>query len=280
MSFDNESGDPGAPEPVKVEVVRPKERGFRSRALESIPMAIAISLLTTFFLALAAPRISAYVSLFHPSCADPRGLTEVPSGSIHATGPTQAASERWSPDKVTDGRVADLWVPVMLPPAKRAAGISKDDSFAVVDRSRSTLTLALAEDENVQLVCVVNGLANSYSNYVNWSRVRAVQTWTDNDSGRTQSTLNSMDESSFQEFQDVEVPTGDARRVMVQVLDLYEGQQVTSVDPDVCDTRDTVGVGIQNDPVGCNLNAAKQGGLAEVKVYALKTPRWKTLVFG
>ncbi len=58
----------------------------------------------------------------------------------------------------------------------------------------------LAKVENVQLICAVNGLANGYPNYVNWARVRSVQTWTDQDDDKESSTLHSMDAGPFQSF--------------------------------------------------------------------------------
>ncbi len=166
----------------------------------------------------------------------------------------------------------------MLPPAKRAPGISKDPSFAVVDPHQDPLTLDLGKEKDVQLVCVVNGLANNYTFYDNWSRVRSVETRTDDTERGTQSTLKSMDQSSFQEFQDVEVSGGKTRHVMVKVLDLYEGQEVISVGPNRCEEGKKEVQIIQTDPViMCNLTPAPQGGLAEVKIYVRTTSRWNPL---
>jgi hypothetical protein len=263
--------------PMPVEVVRgPKGPGFFRRLAEAIPTAILTSILTAFFLALWAPNIANYVSLFRPSCENPRGLVEVAPSEITATG--DSADPQQDPDSLLlDGRVANIWAPPSLPPNARPEGMSKDEDFSVVDKDRSVLTLDLGQSRDVQLVCVVNGLANSYPNYVNWGRVRSVQAWTDADGEERLSVLKSMDQGSFQAFQGVHTPRGDARKVFIQVLDLYEGQQITSVDPDVCDTRVQVGVGRQNDPVGCNLNAGPLAGLAEVKVYSLQESRWKAL---
>jgi hypothetical protein len=264
--------------PMPVEVVRqPKGPGFFRRLFEAIPTAVVTSLLTAFVLALWAPNIATYVSLFRPTCADPRGLVEVPPDQIKV----EAASlneENFPPSAVLDGRVANIWVPPLLPPPERPEWMSQRADFGVVDRSQSSMRLQLSRSVDVQLVCVVNGLANSYSNYVNWGRVRSVRAWTDSAPSKKQlSVLKSMDESSFQTFQDVRVPRGRADEVVLQVWDLYEGQQIVSVDPDVCGTREEVGEGRQNDPVGCNLNATPLAGVAEIKVYQLQGNRLKAL---
>lgn len=271
-------GSDSRPESVRVEVVKaPDGPRFWRRLIEAVPMAIATSVMTTLVLALASPRIAEYVALFRPTCADPRGLVALPVGQVAATGPSQPSEQDWAANNVANGRLADVWVPQLLPPTKRPSGYSDAESLAVVDSAASTLTLSLNQPEDVQLVCAVNGLANNYSIYSNWSRVRTVQAWTDADQSAVQSTLRTMEQGSFQDFQDIQVPHGDASVVMIQVVDLYEGQQITSVDPDVCGTREEVGEGNRNDPIGCNLNAAPQGGFAEVRVYVQREPRWKAL---
>jgi len=264
---------------VPVEVVRtPKGPRFARRLLEAIVFALFTSLLTAFFLALWAPNIATYVSLFRPSCADPRGLAEVPHGQLTATANSEDDS-LYPASAVLDGRVANIWVPPLLPPAERPAWMSARADFGVVDTNGSRLTLKLKKgaDADVQLVCVVNGLSNSYANYVNWGRVRTVQTWTGNSPDPLLSVLESLDEGSFQTFQDVRVPRGVTDEIVIQIQDLYEGQQTVSVDPDVCGTRGEVGEGSQNDPVGCNLNSTPMAGIAEVKVYELTESRWKAL---
>lgn len=264
-------------QPTPVEVVRgPKGPGFWRRVVEAIPTAIVTSILTAFFLALWAPNIATYVSLFRPSCADPRNLEEISPAEVAVAATSQ--DEGLDPARVLfDGRVANVWVPPLQPPSERPDWMSQDPDLAVVDRDLSVITVKLAKVENVQLICAVNGLANGYPNYVNWARVRSVQTWTDQDDGRELSTLHSMDAGSFQSFQDIDVSRGKTEEIMIQILDLYEGQQITSVDPDVCGTREQVGEGRQNDPVGCNLNPAPRGGLAEIKMYRLQESRWKAL---
>lgn len=262
---------------VPVEVVRgPKGPGFPRRFIEAIPTAIVTSLLTAFFLALWAPNISTYVALFRPTCADPRGLEEVPRSEMKLDAPTEDTSQ-YPASVLTDGRVANIWVPPMLPPEERPEGVSQREEFAMVDPRSKPLVISFDSAQDVQLVCVVNGLANGYSNYVNWGRVRSVRAWTDTNESEQLSVLASLDQGSFQNFQDVRVPRGGASELMIKVADLYEGQQVTSVDPDVCGTREAVGEGRRNDPVGCNLNAAPRAGIAEIKVYRLAEARWHAL---
>lgn len=262
---------------VPVEVVRtPKGPRFSRRLSEAIVFALLTSLLTAFFLALWAPNIATYVSLFRPTCADPRGLAEVPHDNLTVKAESEDDS-LYPASVVLDGRVANIWVPPLLPPDERPAWMSSRADFGVVDTSKSRLTISVQPDADVQLVCVVNGLSNSYANYVNWGRVRTVQAWTDESPDPTLSILESLDEGSFQRFQDVQVPRGVTGEIVLQVQDLYEGQQTVSVDPDVCGTRAEVGEGSQNDPVGCNLNSAPMAGIAEVKVYELTDSRWKAL---
>lgn len=264
---------------VPVEVVRaPKGPRFARRLFEAIVFALFTSLLTAFFLALWAPNIATYVSLFRPSCADPRGLAEVPHDDLTAEADSEDES-LYPASVVLDGRVANIWVPPLLPPNERPAWMSAKADFGVVDTSSSRLTIRLKKNSNadVQLVCIVNGLANSYDNYVNWGRVRTVQAWTGESPDPMLSVLESLDDGSFQTFQDVRVPRGVTDDIVLQVQDLYEGQQTVSVDPDVCGTRAEVGQGSQNDPVGCNLNSAPMAGIAEVKVYELTDSRWKAL---
>lgn len=267
------------PSPTPVDVVRvPKGPTFPRRLFEAIPTAILTSILTAFFLALWAPNISTYVSLFRPTCADPQGLVEIPRAEITAAANSGDAVNH-AAGNLLDGRVANVWVPGILPPEERPVGVSKRAEFAVIDPDQSLVSLTLKNEENVQLVCVVNGLANGYSNYLNWARVRSVQAWTDADSDKELSVLESMDQGSFQNYQDVRTPRGEAKELMIQVLDVYEGQQIVSSDPDVCKTREKIGNGLQNDPVGCNLNATPLPGLAEIKVYRLEGSRLKSLFF-
>jgi len=263
--------------PTPVEVVRgPKGPGFFRRFIEAIPTAVATSILTAFLLGLFAPSIARYVALFRPTCAEPRGLTEVPPSQIEPTADVHEESD--PPSVLVDGRVGNIWVPPMLNPDQRPEGVSERREFAVVDPDASRVELKLASRQDVELVCVVNGLANGYQNYVNWGRVRTVRAWTDDDHSARLSVLKSHDQGSFQTFQDVSVPRGETGQITLEIGDLYEGQQTTSVDPDVCQTRDKVGEGMRNDPIGCNLNATPKAGLAEIKVYRLKEARWKALL--
>ncbi|MGH3456979.1 hypothetical protein [Aeromicrobium sp.] len=256
------------------------------RVIEAIPTAILTSILTTFFLALWAPNISNYVSLFRPTCEDPQGLVEIPRTEIRAAADSEIAN--YSSRNLLDGRVVNVWVPRILPKNERPAGVSRKREFAAIDPDQNLVTLTLKNESDVQLVCVVNGLANDYSNYLNFARVRSVRAWTDADPSKELSVLKSMDEGSFQNFQDVRISRGDATKLMIQVLDAYEGQHNFSRDPDHCkplrtkaNEADPGGGQLKNgqkaDPLGCIRTATPSPGLAEIKVYRLEESRWKTL---
>jgi len=278
-----------SPTPTPVVVVRgPKGPGFMRRVIEAIPTAILTSILTAFFLALWAPNISTYVSLFRPTCEDPQGLVEIPRTEIRATADSETRGH--SAGNLLDGRVVNIWAPRILTRGERPAGVSTKRDFAAIDPDQSLVTLTLKNEDDVQLVCVVNGLANDYSNYLNFARVRSVRAWTDADKSKKMSVLKSMDEGSFQNFQDVRIPTGDAKKVMIHVLDAYEGQHNFSRDPDHCEPLETKGKkaepiggqlknGQEAEPVGCIRTATPKPGLAEIKVYRLEESRWKTLFF-
>ncbi len=77
-------------QPTPVEVVRgPKGPGFWRRVVEAILTAIITSILTAFFLALWAPNIATYVSLFRPSCADPQNLEEISPAEVAVAATSQ-----------------------------------------------------------------------------------------------------------------------------------------------------------------------------------------------
>lgn len=226
-------------------------------------------------LAILAPTIVHFVDLVRPTCADPRGLVAVSDSSLHASGRAKSGPGQgglYGAENAIDGTVSSIWVPPLVPVDQRTGRMPRGKHVAVVDPGKSTLELDLGRAEDIRLACVVNGLGSSYENYVNWSRVRTVEAWTDTAHQRQQSTLLSEDQGSFQNSQDVAIHHGAARRVYIHIVDTYEGQEIFSIDPDTCGTRNhTVqGIpltGVTADPVGCDPSGTPIGGISEVTLY-------------
>lgn len=268
-----------APGSTPVTVVKgPPGHPWALRFLAGLFTAVLTALLTTLLLGFSAPVISAWVTLAHPTCDDPRGLKEIEVTDIKVQGKSLANS-RWA--NVMDHHTGTIWTPSRLPPDERAPGVSKKTDIPILRPENSKIEFEFDLNKpprDVRLVCVVNGLANSYHNYVNWGRVRTVEGWTNaNGNDVRTSILQSRDSGSFQSYQRVGIPPGDTNKVSLRLVDAYVGQQITSVDPDVCGTRNEVGEGTQNDPVGCNLNPTPKAGLAEVALYEKDWTFWEAV---
>jgi hypothetical protein len=263
--------------PVTV-VKGPPPSGSRWRRVGKGALALSApfvtAVMTTLLIGIMAPKIAGYVALANPTCDDPRGLVEIPTRTISATGPhkySPADGQRatvglYAPVRAFDHYTGSIWVPPMLGPDERPPGISSNPNVAVFAPNRSTLTLNLGAPHDVRLICVVNGLANGYPNYIHWARVRTVKAWSDDINDADTSTLRSLDSGSFENYQGIKTPSGTTSVIHIQLVDVYQGQQITSVDPDLCHTRRFIH-GIMNDPRGCNLDPAPLAGLSEVIVY-------------
>jgi hypothetical protein len=238
---------------------------------------LAAATLIPLLVAIFAPNITAYAALVHPTCDDPRGLSRIPADTISAQGPSLDNTKTAA--RALDRSMSTMWAPPVLRTSEFPPGVSSRGGV-VLFREKPVLTLNFDGTHDVQLVCTVNGLASGYGDYVNWARVQSVEAWTDKGRGDSRvSVLRSLDQGQFQNYQDVQVPEGMTNSVTLLLRDTYPGQQTTTVDPDKCGTRDEVGPGKQNDPIGCNLNPTAIAGLAEIVVYE-KGWTWRDVITG
>jgi hypothetical protein len=96
------------------------------------------------------------------------------------------------------------------------------------------LTLKLRAPTDVELVCIVNGLSNTYTNYENWGRVRTVTIWKDDSADTKTAVLQSLGADTFPNAQFAARRLGTTTELHLRVEDAYAGLTQESYDPDVC----------------------------------------------
>jgi hypothetical protein len=149
------------------------------------------------------------------------------SGSAEkAEGP----SISYAPKSALDGRGGSIWIPKLVhTPENTRRGI-----IEFSQAPEDMLQIHFSSEQEVKLVCVVNGLANSYQNYENWGRVRTVKVWSDDASGIQTSVLQTLGSDTFPNAQFAARDLALSKDLSMQLVDAYSGLTIESFDPDVC----------------------------------------------
>ena len=247
--------------------------GWFSNVTSGLISGVAAGVVLLVGAGLFAEAISDVAGNANPSCASPRGLKpidkaslSVEAGSVHA--PTRSAS--YGAAAAIDGYGGSIWVP-LLDPDKQNHPLPTFN----LQNDHNVLTLSLSSAHDVKLVCVVNGLANTYTNYSNWGRVRTIEVSRPDDVIAT-TVLQSLGPDAFPNSQLAARNLGSTKTVRLRLLDAYAGLTVESYDPDVCladaatDVREgsPVAAGVQpRYERGCLINPTPMAGLADVYLY-------------
>lgn len=240
-----------------------------------VASAIVILLASTFF----ADRIAGAALLVNPTCDSPRGLKPIPKDQILTPGGTALAgvpgATSYAPAEALDGYGGTLWIPELAPSTSK----HPVPEFAAGEKSR--LTIPLKSSHDVRLVCVVNGLANTYNNYENWGRVRTLRTWSDDDANQQTVVLQSLGADNFPNAQFAGRDLGNTTHVVIELVDAYAGLTEESHDPDVCVKKGwnpSPAITPQNNAQlefdqGCLISAVPWAGLSEVYLYEAEDAR-------
>ncbi len=240
-------------------------KGWISNVTAGFVGGLLASLALVALLAWQSDRIARLTIASNPTCEVPTGLSPVPAKDIKsATGPQLAPL--YNPGKAIDGFGGSIWIPPI-----KTDGVHPIPEFV---QGQDTLTLTLDEPHDVQLVCVVNGLANSFTNYANWARVRTVAVSGDNKGSVQTSVLSSLGTDSFPNSQLAARALGTTRTVSIRLVNAFAGQTQESFDPDVCFKDGSKGVpklsGMSWQPrfeQGCIVDPSPNAGLADVFLY-------------
>src|SRR4029077_8823432 len=161
-------------------------------------------------------------------------------GLVAETGAVASAGPGGDPahpaQDAVDGYLGSIWVPPLVSRADRAS--DDDDAKHAPEflqaKAGRTLTITLPKARNVKLVCVNNGLVNSEAVYEQWGKARTVETWSDSHQTPTKTTLVSMPDPQWQEFQKIAGGLDDSRRIFIRLVDALTGVTVEDFDPDHC----------------------------------------------
>ena len=209
----------------------------------------------------------------NPSCDHAVGLTPVPLADLTASGPQ--VQSRYGPERAIDGYTGSAWIPPLESKAeKEQSHVSKFVPVFHHEVEQSTLTLTLAGEQDVRLVCVNNGLGSGQVRYENFGKVKTVRVWKDAEEEKAKTAiLVSMPTSSSDRSQEVADTLGPSTSIHLQLVDAYSGADVVSHDPNHCssvtDERDYASVGGNQELFerGCIVGATPQAGLSEITLY-------------
>jgi hypothetical protein len=214
-----------------------------------------------------------------PSCAEPGDLTPLSDRDLTADESMGAADPSFGkqPSDAVDGYAGSWWVPALADPH---ADPDDKHTWHVAqlqeDASTRTLVLDLDDEQDVRLVCVVNGLAESRTRYLMHGSVSAVTVWGEQRSGAKKQSLERLPAELMQTLQDAGTAIGKTSTIHLEVDAVASGETVLSNDPDDCYTA---ALGTQMNPLsdgetpqrvdqdGCIRAPVPQAGLAEVVVY-------------
>lgn len=223
------------------------------------------SLSLVALLAWQSDRVAQLTIESNPTCEVPTGLSPLPTTAIRSASGQQSAP-LYGATKAIDGFGGSIWVPPFETDGKHPV-----PQFI---RGEDTLTLTLDKPHDIRLVCVVNGLANSFINYANWARVRTVTVRGDGADSAQTSVLSSLGTDSFPNSQLAGKALGSTRTVSIQLVNAFAGQTEESFDPDVCFTDGSAAVkrppGMTRQPrfaQGCIVDPSPKAGLADVFLY-------------
>jgi hypothetical protein len=228
-------------------------------------------------LLMGAVYVEDLVERFRPStCDNPGDLRQLQAREVALRAPfwdrpdaPDDRPDRHPPEFLLDGNLATMWIP--LP-------VRYDDNIQQPFRSAKgggTLTMEFLEPSSaqpvthdVQLVCVVNGLASEPVRNKNWGRVRTVRVESTSSSEQRTGVLQSLSSEEFQNAQELPLPRGDTTGLKVSVVSSYSGQTVFSPDGDMCEQDTPSGGGWELAfSAGCLHGLTRRSGLSELYVY-------------
>jgi hypothetical protein len=233
-------------------------------------------------MALLGPSLAQRLAGFDPTCDDPAGRTSMSGADLTLQGDSH--SKQYSVTKVVDGLPGTVWMP-------KSEGNEETSSLGdllVLDDLDDRLIVKFGDGSrhNVQLVCIVNGIANEPSIYRNTAKVRGIRLTTD--AGVRESTLRTFGDESFQNLQEVSVAPGSTDSLEIEIIDFQVGQYIETKNPARCN-RDEVrkkrSVDWLVDKSGCMIAPQPIGGIAEIQLYVwdhshepyLLGPSWRAV---
>lgn len=251
--------------------------------IEGVIAGVIGGVIVSIVTAILAPSIARRVSLLNPTCEDPGLLERVSVSEDQLQGDSYPdVADKYAVSGVVDGIPGSVW----MPPAVENESTKSRGDVIVDGQDDSSLTITFANDEqrDVQMLCVVNGIANEPSIYRSHLKARNINIHTDN--GTQEATLGALNDGTFQNFQTVPVKHGRTVSVRLEIVDFQVGQFVETKNPRLCNeqvVRDRATVDWLVDQSGCIMDPQPVGGIAEVEVYSWEHTwwsRWKALLTG
>jgi hypothetical protein len=199
-------------------------KGFLKGFLAVIGTAILAPIVTGIALVIFTPQIADSFAYLNPSCDKTEGLSPIRLQQMYddrkliidrstvAKPPKGFSPNHWQEAKIIDGNAGTPWVP------------AEDD-----DKRRLTLTFTDGE-QDVQLICIVNGQAATSWAYLRAERVRTAYVYTKKDSV-VRANLRTLGPDDMQNRQQLKFAKGKTKTITVEISETYEGQTV--YDPDV-----------------------------------------------
>jgi hypothetical protein len=184
--------------------------GWRSKVLEIVVAPVITGLFVSVFLLILGPTIADRWEIRRPTCENPRGVLSVGTEQLHSIEVSSTEHPRWSKDKLVDGITETVWVPQ----DEKALG--------------AQVTFTFGASQDLQLICIVNGVASNSISYQRADRVRAARVKTDptEDGSGPLSPVKSLGEFEFQNRQPLEFDEGPTKSVTITIEGIYNGVSV------------------------------------------------------
>jgi hypothetical protein len=188
--------------------------GWGSRALELVVAPIITGLVVSLSLLIFGPMVADRWEVRKATCEDPRGLVSVDAEELRrkkqlSIEVSSTQDPIWSKDKLVDGITETVWVP----------------QDGKVQGAWVAFTFPAPQD--LQLICIVNGVASNSISYMRADRVRAARVKTDPTEGREPVTpVKSLGEFEFQNRQPLEFEEGSTKSVTITIEGIYNGVRV------------------------------------------------------
>lgn len=202
-------------------------------------------------------------------CDRAKGLRPIPQNQLVAQGTGVA---HYDPDMAIDGYGGSQWSPptssIKAPDHK---GISKFVPVFPNDQT-SVLMIQFADpkrSQDIQLICVNNGLGNGDERYENWGKAKTIIVWPDDKKNFVKTAvLQAIPVEQSEDQQEVARKLGTVHSVHLQIVDAYAGKDVISYDPDRCqkvrgknEHFKSIGENQETFTRGCILSATPRAGL-------------------
>jgi hypothetical protein len=183
--------------------------GWGSKVLEIVVAPVITGLAVSVFLLIFGPTIADRWEVRRPTCENPRGVLSVGTEQLRSIDVSSTEDPQWSKDKLVDGITETVWVPQ----DEKAKG--------------AQVTFSFHAPQDLQLICIVNGVASNSISYLRADRVRAARVKTDptEDSGPV-SPVKSLGEFEFQNRQPLEFDEGPTSSVTITIEGIYNGVRV------------------------------------------------------